>query len=84
MRRFENKVAFITGGNSGIGKAAAILIAREGAKVMIVDIQENRETLEAIRKEGTEAEFFKCDVSDAEQAGCRIEQCWDCRCFTDP
>ncbi|WP_426791906.1 SDR family NAD(P)-dependent oxidoreductase [Sphingobacterium sp. WOUb80] len=73
MRRFENKVAFITGGNSGIGKSAAILIAREGAKVMIVDIHENLDTLDEIRKEGTEAEFFKCDVSDPEQMKAAVE-----------
>ncbi|MNK07190.1 2,5-dichloro-2,5-cyclohexadiene-1,4-diol dehydrogenase [compost metagenome] len=73
MRRFENKVAFITGGNSGIGKAAAILVAREGAKVMIVDIHENLDTLHEIRKEGTEAEFFKCDVSNPEQMKTAVE-----------
>ncbi|NWJ53373.1 MAG: SDR family NAD(P)-dependent oxidoreductase, partial [Bacteroidetes bacterium] len=42
MKRFENKVAFITGGNSGIGKAVAVLMAREGAKVVIADLKENR------------------------------------------
>lgn len=73
MRRFENKVAFITGGNSGIGKSSAILIAREGAKVMIVDIHGNLDTLDEIRKEGTEAEFFKCDVSDPEQMKAAVE-----------
>ncbi|NIG55813.1 SDR family oxidoreductase [Chitinophaga sp. Cy-1792] len=67
MRRFENKVAFITGGNSGIGKAVAILIAREGAKVMIVDIKENAAALEEVRKEGGEVRFFKCDVSKPEE-----------------
>lgn len=66
MKRFENKVAFITGGNSGIGKASAILIAREGAKVAIADIKENQDVLAEIRKEGTEAIFVKCDVSKPE------------------
>ncbi|WP_437918694.1 SDR family NAD(P)-dependent oxidoreductase [Sphingobacterium sp. LRF_L2] len=66
MKRFENKVAFITGGNSGIGKASAILIASEGAKVVIADIKENLETLEEIRKEGAEVQFIQCDVSKAE------------------
>ncbi|RAJ83594.1 NAD(P)-dependent dehydrogenase (short-subunit alcohol dehydrogenase family) [Chitinophaga dinghuensis] len=63
MKRFENKVAFITGGNSGIGKAAAILIAREGAKVMIADLKENQAVLDEIKKEGTDARFVQCDVS---------------------
>lgn len=67
MKRFENKVAFITGGNSGIGKAAAILMAREGAKVMIADLKENKETLDEILKEGTDARFIACDVSKPEE-----------------
>jgi len=67
MKRFENKVAFITGGNSGIGKAVAVLMAREGAKVMIADIKENKETLEEVLKEGTDARFVICDVSKPEE-----------------
>ena len=64
MKRFENKVAFITGGNSGIGKAIALFMAREGAKVMIVDLQRNQETLDEILKEGGEVRFIACDVSE--------------------
>ncbi|NIF06523.1 SDR family oxidoreductase [Chryseobacterium sp. Tr-659] len=66
MKRFKNKVAFITGGNSGIGKAVAILMAREGAKIVIADLKENKETLEEVLKEGTDARFITCDVSKAE------------------
>lgn len=67
MKRFENKVAFITGGNSGIGKAVAVLMAREGAKIVIADLKENKETLEEVLKEGTDARFIACDVSNAEE-----------------
>lgn len=67
MKRFEKKVAFITGGNSGIGKAVAILMAREGAHIVIADLKENQETLEKIRKEGTEARFIRCDVSKPQE-----------------
>ncbi|WP_413513193.1 SDR family NAD(P)-dependent oxidoreductase [Myroides odoratus] len=67
MKRFEKKVAFITGGNSGIGKAVAILMAREGAHIVIADLKENQETLEEIRKEGTEARFIRCDVSKPQE-----------------
>ncbi|MDR2282018.1 MAG: SDR family oxidoreductase [Sphingobacterium sp.] len=66
MKRYENKVAFITGGNSGIGKAAAILIAREGAKVVIADLKEDAETLQEVAQEGTEVKFIACDVSKPE------------------
>ncbi|RKE56318.1 SDR family NAD(P)-dependent oxidoreductase [Sphingobacterium detergens] len=64
MKRFENKVAFITGGNSGIGKAIALLMAREGAKVMIADLQRNQETLDEVLKAGGEVRFVACNVSD--------------------
>lgn len=67
MKRFENKVAFITGGNSGIGKAAAILIAREGANVAIADLKENKETIAQIKNEGANAIFIQCDVSNPQQ-----------------
>lgn len=77
MKRFENKVAFITGGNSGIGKAAAILIAREGAKVVIADLKQNREVLEEIRKEGTEVIFVPCDVSDPQAVEAAVKHTVD-------
>ncbi|WP_212004777.1 SDR family NAD(P)-dependent oxidoreductase [Chitinophaga sp. HK235] len=66
MKRFENKVVLITGGNSGIGKASAILAAREGAKVMIADLKLNQQTLDEILQEGTAAAFVQCDVSKPE------------------
>lgn len=66
MKRFENKVMLITGGNSGIGKASAILAAREGAHVMIADLRLNQQTLDEIQQEGTTAAFVQCDVSKPE------------------
>ncbi|MDI9363896.1 MAG: SDR family NAD(P)-dependent oxidoreductase [Flavobacterium sp.] len=41
MKKLENKVVFITGGNSGIGKASALEAAREGAIVVVADLQKN-------------------------------------------
>lgn len=67
MKRFENKVAFITGGNSGIGKVSALAIAREGAAVMITDLSETSQVVEEIIKAGGKAAYVKCDVSMPEE-----------------
>jgi len=60
---FENKVVIITGGASGIGRSSAIAFTRQGAKVVIADMQDGAGTLELIKKEGGEGIFIKCDVS---------------------
>lgn len=63
-KSFENKVAIVTGGCFGIGRATAIAFARKGAKVVIADWVEDNETLEIIKSLKGEAVFKKCDVSD--------------------
>ncbi len=69
MNSLENKVAIITGSASGIGKAAALLFAKEGAKVIISDIQEDlgKEVVAEILKNGGEAFFIKADTSKPEE-----------------
>jgi NAD(P)-dependent dehydrogenase (short-subunit alcohol dehydrogenase family) len=62
---FENKVALVTGGTSGIGKEAALELARAGAKVVVAGRRENegQEVVQAVEKLGGEARFVKTDVS---------------------
>lgn len=75
--RLKGKVALITGAGRGIGRATAILFAKEGAKVAVVDINTRfgEETVEMIRKDGGEAIFIEADVSKAEDAKRMIETC---------
>lgn len=65
----KDKVALVTGGSSGIGKATALLFAKKGAKVAIADVstEQGEETVREIRELGGDAIFVKCDVSDAKQ-----------------
>lgn len=67
--RLKDKVAIITGGGSGIGRASAELFAHEGAKVVVADFNEKagQETAAAIRRAGGEAIFVRVDVSDPAQ-----------------
>jgi NAD(P)-dependent dehydrogenase (short-subunit alcohol dehydrogenase family) len=70
--RLRDKVALITGGDSGIGRAVAVAMAREGAKIAIVYLEEQKDadiTQAAVEKEGSRAIKIKGDVGD--EAFCR-------------
>ena len=65
MKRVEGKVGIITGAGQGMGKAGALIFAREGAKVVVSELNDKtgQETVEQIRKEGGEAIFAPTDVT---------------------
>ena len=66
--RFSDKVAFVTGAANGIGRAAALAFAREGANLVVADISEqgNQETARMVEALGVRAIAVRCDVTRAE------------------
>ena len=65
--RLENKVALITGAGSGIGRESALLFAREGARVVVVDVNDaaGQAVVDEMRAAGGEAVYVHADVSKA-------------------
>lgn len=74
--RLKNQVALITGAALGQGRAACHLFAREGAKIVALDVQEKagRKTADLVRRSGGEIRFFQCDVRFEDQVEEAIEE----------
>jgi NAD(P)-dependent dehydrogenase (short-subunit alcohol dehydrogenase family) len=77
--RLDGKVALITGSGSGMGRAAAELFAREGAKVVVTDVvdEAGESAVEAVRAAGGEATYIRADVSQSGDCEAMV------RCATD-
>lgn len=65
MGLVDGKIALVTGAGSGIGRASALVFAKEGAKVMVADmmVESGEETVKMIKESGGTASFIKADVS---------------------
>src|SRR5208283_2640724 len=76
LMRLQGKVALITGAGSGMGRAASVLFAREGARVAAIDVIEASaaETARLIKAAGGEAISLRADVSDSEDAHAMVEE----------
>lgn len=76
--KFSGKVALVTGGASGIGRAAALLFAREGARVLVStgsNMAGCQETCSLIAGEGGQASHFRCDVSQEADVQALLKEC---------
>lgn len=76
MASLTGKVAIVTGGSSGIGRASAIAFAREGAKVVIASRreEEGEETVRLVKEAGSDGFFVKTDVSKAADVRAMVEK----------
>jgi NAD(P)-dependent dehydrogenase (short-subunit alcohol dehydrogenase family) len=79
MERLQGKVALITGAGSGIGRATAILFAKEGARVAVNDfvVEGGQETVRLIQAAGGQADFFRANVMNTDEVKRMVQQIVD-------
>jgi NAD(P)-dependent dehydrogenase (short-subunit alcohol dehydrogenase family) len=79
MTSFGGKVAVVTGGGSGIGRALALALAREGARVVVADVDEvdAAETVRLATAAGAEALAVRTDVADRRQVEALADRVFD-------
>lgn len=77
--KLHGKVAFITGGDSGIGRSVAVHFAREGANIAIVYLKENKDALDTkkmVEKEGQQCLLINGDLKDSAFCKSAVKQCY--------
>jgi len=77
MSRLDGKVSLITGASAGLGRVAAELFAREGSRVVVADLNDGTEAVEAIRAAGGEASYVRCDVGDEDSVRAAVAHAVD-------
>jgi NAD(P)-dependent dehydrogenase (short-subunit alcohol dehydrogenase family) len=77
MRRFEGKVAFVTGAAAGIGRATALRLASEGAALHLIDLAQEglEETARLCAELGAEVTHARCDVTREEEVRANVDAC---------
>ena len=79
MGKLDNKVALVTGAGRGLGRACAQIFGREGARVVVADLQSDggQETVQLIKQAGGEAMFVKADVSKSSDVQAMVQAAVD-------
>ena len=72
----KDRVAIITGGSRGMGKAIALRFAEEGCSSVIADLldQEAEQTVKEVSQKGKEAIYVRCDVTDSNQVKAMVDK----------